>query len=302
MPDALAQLDALDWLTLLWMTALGGIIGSFLNVVVHRLPRGESLSYPPSHCPACGHAIRWHDNVPVLGWLMLRGRCRDCRAPISSRYPLVEGLTAATFLLLALLEIVLRGINLPEPLVHTSREVVVSGGARMLYGTFLYHQLLLGTLLAAGLIQLDRLPREDTATPPSRVFWPVMIGGVMMPIIWPRMHPVHAWPGLAGMPLGLIDTAAGAAAGLALGWLAARLEIRGRRVGLTWALTAVGIVLGWQAIVVLTLSTGLWLLVRAGIQQFAKRAVRIPALLAVFTMTLAWICLWRQMADWLPLM
>lgn len=70
---------------------LGGlIIGSFLNVVAWRLPRGESLAHPPSHCPSCGVAIRPYDNVPVLSWLLLRGRCRSCREPISARYPVVE--------------------------------------------------------------------------------------------------------------------------------------------------------------------------------------------------------------------
>lgn len=69
---------------------LGLAIGSFLNVVVWRLPRGESLSSPPSACPRCHHVIRRRDNVPVLSWLILRGRCRDCAEPISRRYPLVE--------------------------------------------------------------------------------------------------------------------------------------------------------------------------------------------------------------------
>ena len=70
---------------------LGGlIIGSFLNVVAWRLPRGESLSRPPSHCPSCDTPIKPYDNIPVLSWLLLRGRCRHCGEPISARYPLVE--------------------------------------------------------------------------------------------------------------------------------------------------------------------------------------------------------------------
>lgn len=74
---------------------LGLAIGSFLNVVIWRLPRGESLSKPRSRCPGCERQIRARDNIPVLSWLLLRGRCRDCGAPISARYPLVEALTAA---------------------------------------------------------------------------------------------------------------------------------------------------------------------------------------------------------------
>lgn len=69
---------------------LGLLTGSFVNVLAHRLPRGESVAFPGSHCPACGAAIRAYDNVPVVSWLLLRGRCRACRAPISVRYPAIE--------------------------------------------------------------------------------------------------------------------------------------------------------------------------------------------------------------------
>jgi leader peptidase (prepilin peptidase)/N-methyltransferase len=74
---------------------LGAIVGSFLNVVAYRLPRHESLVSPASHCPKCGTPVKPYDNVPILSWLLLRGHCRSCAAPISPRYPLVEALTAA---------------------------------------------------------------------------------------------------------------------------------------------------------------------------------------------------------------
>ena len=80
---------------------LGLAVGSFLNVVIHRVPRDESLIRPGSHCPQCGAAVRNRHNVPVLGWLLLRGRCADCRSPISVRYPLVEAGTAALFVAVA---------------------------------------------------------------------------------------------------------------------------------------------------------------------------------------------------------
>lgn len=76
---------------------LGLLVGSFLNVVVWRVPRGESIVAPPSACPSCGARIRPYDNVPVVSWLVLRGRCRDCAAPISARYPAVELLTGVAF-------------------------------------------------------------------------------------------------------------------------------------------------------------------------------------------------------------
>jgi leader peptidase (prepilin peptidase)/N-methyltransferase len=76
---------------------VGLVIGSFLNVVIHRVPRGESVVSPRSRCPGCGTEISARDNIPVLSWLLLRGRCRTCGEPISARYPLVELLTGALF-------------------------------------------------------------------------------------------------------------------------------------------------------------------------------------------------------------
>src|SRR3954469_1607506 len=75
----------------------GLLVGSFLNVVAYRLPRKESLVKPRSRCPGCGHEVRARDNIPVLSWLILRGRCRDCGEPISIRYPIVEATTAILF-------------------------------------------------------------------------------------------------------------------------------------------------------------------------------------------------------------
>ena len=75
------------------------MIGSFLNVCIHRIPSGQSVAFPPSHCPHCSAAIRPWDNIPIVSWLLLRGRCRNCAQPISIRYPLVEALTGLLFAL-----------------------------------------------------------------------------------------------------------------------------------------------------------------------------------------------------------
>ncbi len=86
-----------QWLGYLNVFILGSIIGSFLNVVIHRVPREQSIAFPNSACPKCGNAIRPYDNIPILSWIILRGKCRNCKEPISVRYPAVEMLTGAMF-------------------------------------------------------------------------------------------------------------------------------------------------------------------------------------------------------------
>ncbi len=87
-------MTALYWLSwgvgLTFIFAFGACAGSFLNVVIYRLPNGLSVVSPPSRCPRCGARLRWHDNIPILSWLALRGRCRRCATRISFQYPLIE--------------------------------------------------------------------------------------------------------------------------------------------------------------------------------------------------------------------
>lgn len=92
-----------EWFFLLAIGLFGMLFGSMANVIIWRVPRGESIVAPGSHCPNCGNAIRWYDNVPLISWLILRARCRDCGAPISARYPAVEVISGLLWLLAALL-------------------------------------------------------------------------------------------------------------------------------------------------------------------------------------------------------
>jgi leader peptidase (prepilin peptidase) / N-methyltransferase len=85
------------WFFILYLFIVGSCVGSFLNVVIHRLPRGDSLFWPPSHCPHCNHRIAWYDNLPILSWILLRAKCRNCGKPISIRYPIVEAITGLLF-------------------------------------------------------------------------------------------------------------------------------------------------------------------------------------------------------------
>lgn len=80
----------MEWLLAVYVLIFGAIVGSFLNVIIHRLPLEESIVFPASRCPSCRTPIRFYDNIPVVSWVVLRGRCRSCREPISPRYPLVE--------------------------------------------------------------------------------------------------------------------------------------------------------------------------------------------------------------------
>jgi leader peptidase (prepilin peptidase)/N-methyltransferase len=80
----------MSWITLFFGFAFGTIVGSFLNVCIHRIPQEESIVIPSSHCPSCKTPIRFYDNIPLVSFILLRGRCRACQAPISWRYPLVE--------------------------------------------------------------------------------------------------------------------------------------------------------------------------------------------------------------------
>jgi len=138
--------------------ALGLAFGSFLNVVIYRLPRGESLSHPPSRCPGCGRAIRIYDNIPVLGWLILRGRARCCKIRISARYPLIEALGA--LFAWAIVRAVI--FELPEETLWWKVVLLFA----------LYLALALG-LLAAAFIDLEHMYLPD----------PITIGGALLGVL-----------------------------------------------------------------------------------------------------------------------
>jgi leader peptidase (prepilin peptidase)/N-methyltransferase len=97
-PELVIESIMHEWSLYLVVGTFGALVGSFLNVCIFRLPRGESIAWPGSHCPSCAHAIGFYDNIPLLSYLWLGGRCRACRTPISIRYPLVEAVNALGYL------------------------------------------------------------------------------------------------------------------------------------------------------------------------------------------------------------
>ena len=128
----------------LFVMVLGACVGSFLNVVIYRLPVGLSLLFPPSRCPQCLNSLKAYDNVPVLGWLWLRGRCRYCGCRISPRYPLVEAVTSILFLLVFFRF----GLS----------------GETLAYWQTLGYCLFLSWLLALSLIDLDTMTLPNSLT------------------------------------------------------------------------------------------------------------------------------------------
>ncbi len=234
-----------------WIFAFGASVGSFLNVVVYRLPRGLSLAHPGSRCPACGRAIRGRDNLPVLSWLLLRGQCRDCRTPISPRYYYVELLVGLIFLLVAVFEaFLLQPLWVGSDLIRRplSRDLALP-----FWSAYATHVVLLTSLLGAALIDVDgwRMPRP--------LLMPAILLAFVIGTLWPETRRVVALPGLAGPPwqTGLFDGAAGMAAGIACGalfglaWLGASRGQSWPRFGPILLLAAVGAVLGWQRVIVI---------------------------------------------------
>jgi leader peptidase (prepilin peptidase) / N-methyltransferase len=287
------ELNAGYWIIVAWLAVVGSAIGSFLNVVVYRLPLGISIVHPPSRCPKCGHLIRWFDNVPVLGWMMLGGRCRDCGNPISCRYPLVEATMALIFGLLAAFEFVADGANLPSRPFAVSATVSVTGlSMHELYGVYLYHLLLMCTLLCTALIEIDgqRLPWS--------LFAPALLVGFAAPLMWPMIRPVPAFAGEPQAFAGLIDGLAGLGVGALLGsliWWASR---RQKTAGMLLGLPIVGLFLGWQAAVVLAVATTAvcvsymanWIFRNA-----VAKAWMLPPSVWLLPLALFWILAWGRL-------
>src|SRR5690348_11098878 len=145
------------WLVplLLWLFLLGAAVGSFLNVCIYRIPLGKSLLWPNSRCGHCLHEVRLKDNIPLVSYWALRGRCRDCGAPFSMRYFWVELLTAVAFVALYLLEI---GFNVQQLPVWPDGGVIAQEWGRIpphSWGLFVLHALLACFLITATGCLLD---------------------------------------------------------------------------------------------------------------------------------------------------
>jgi leader peptidase (prepilin peptidase)/N-methyltransferase len=266
---------SLPVLLLIWILVVGAIFGSFFNVVIYRLPLGLNLAHPPSRCPACEHPIRWRDNLPVLGWVLLRGRCRDCKSPISARYPLVEAVTGLLFAGLAWLEVLGPESSLPH------RPDPFAAVVALEWGVYGYHLWLACTLLIATLIEYD-----GHRVPP-RLLLLAFVVGLGFPLIWPglRPEPLFLVQDRAAWVVGLTEGLAGLAAGVLLGCLAwpstalaghrhngGRDPAAGFRAMAELAL--VGTFLGWQAVGTIAVGAGILLLLAGAFLPLGSAAAR----------------------------
>lgn len=221
---------------LLSVFILGLMVGSFLNVCIGRLPAGESIVSPPSRCPSCGTRLAWRDNIPVLSWIWLGGKCRTCRVPISPRYPIVELATAIVFvvqglmieaspfedrvalielssrlvfsaLLVALLATDLETFRLPNPLTYFG---IAAGIAFSIFGPPGIVSSLIGAALGAGILlavrQVWLIARGIDALGLGDVKMLAMIGAFLG---WPHVWVVLLFSSVVGALVGILLAIAG---------------------------------------------------------------------------------------------
>lgn len=209
--EALLSLSAFVW---------GAVWGSFLNVVIHRLPRGESVLAPPSHCPFCRKPIRWYHNVPIFSYVVLGGKCADCRVPISVRYPLVE-------LVAAMLSLAVWQVAAYNPLIP-------SLGLALTNFVFLFCFVM--SLVAITFIDLDEMIIPDVIT------FPLLLCGLVYSLVMEPFRDVT-----------FVETLIGALVGsrVITLFIVFYLVVRGRR-GMGWGdmklMGMLGAFLGWKSL------------------------------------------------------
>lgn len=195
---------------------LGLCLGSFLNVCICRIPQEKSVAWPPSACPNCSHRIQWYDNIPVLSWFLLGGKCRHCKLPISVAYPIIELLTAFFMLTIWLIY----GLSWFTPI----------------YGLAVFG------LLLATFIDLEHMILPDRVTIGGMILFP------LVSMLFPPLHGEVTWRG------GLNASLIGLAVGFGILWTVrelgtAALKKEAMGFGDVKLMGALGALFGWQAVV-----------------------------------------------------
>lgn len=303
------RLRSAEILFVLWFFAFGASFGSFLNVVAARMARGKSFG-GSSHCPHCNTRIARRDLVPILGWLMLAGRCRTCGVRISPRYPLVEALTGAVLVMLLFAELLSGCANVPF-----TKHYSYDGFVWILFypkwdvvGMYAYHMMLIYFLLVVSLLEWER------ALVPKRLILTGIVLGILCPAIWPTLHPV---PWLMQHPdwldpwswLKRIDSAvAGIAVGACFGVvLSSARPLRHSSSALhgamrrpeTVSMVLVGVFLGWQSVLSVAALTALFRLMAVTFAIHWPRFAKLPTSGWILALTTLHLCLWRRLTEWL---
>jgi hypothetical protein len=312
-----------------WVFILGSCFGSFLNVVIYRLPAGMSLGKPKSRCPQCETPLAAKDNIPVFGWLFLRGKCRYCGLPIPARYPLIETTCGLIFLVLLFCELLTGAENLP--LRHPDHFHVHPGFWLVwfakwdLSGLYLYHCLMLIVVLATCMIGYDQHP------PQRKLSWFGIGAALAFGTVWSDLRPVPAYPypesisqittgfhwvdpllnpgaeywtaiRLVGFIDGVVGVIAGAFIGGLLMWQSRALQpiagLRPQLDAVRASLLLVGAFLGWQACGMV----GLPVLLIGGVFTFMPqagkdRAVGAPVAPMFFVALAAFLLFWQELND-----
>src|SRR5436305_3616180 len=258
------------WVTCLFVAMFGAIIGSFLNVVIHRLPREESIVFPNSRCPSCSALIGPLDNIPLLSYAILRGRCRNCRAPISWRYPAVELLTALVYAGVFLIDVYLRG---------------------GLTYTILFDLVFVSAILALIFIDAEHMLLPNAITYPGIVF-AVVARLALPPLVGPYSFddlPSLFYGPLSSLPIwavSLIGAALGGPVGggslWLVGWIWERLRgVEAMGLGDVKMMFMVGAYLGWP-LTLLAIFVGVLSGSLAGVGLMLKRGRRDMQMLLPF--------------------
>ncbi|MFO0870942.1 MAG: prepilin peptidase [Pirellulales bacterium] len=285
------------WLLVLWLLAVGGCFGSFMNVVIYRLPAGLSVLKPASRCPYCLHRIRGRDNIPVLSWLLLRGRCRDCGVPVSPRYPLLEGLIAASCLILAVSE-VFPGVDGLPPAVQQD----LLANPWQLWTMFTAHLLLICTLVCAVMIQLDG------HAIPLRLFVPIALVSLGMATLVPEacrirwsISPPGTWAGNSIQAMMAAGCGAFAGATLALFTRESARFSRGT-LGLSLSLAIISLFIGWISGLIVTVTCGLLAWIQGRLARRYRSWEQLPTLAWVTTVTFVLLIAWRWLLPHFPVL
>lgn len=281
--------SCLDATIAIWFVAVGASIGSFLNVVAYRLPLGRHIG-GHSSCPYCQTPIEGYDNVPILAWIKLRGRCRACRLPISAQYPLVELSVAIVFLSVYLTEVACNGANLPLPRSDVmGRGVLRVAVTPQVIMRLLAYLFLLASLIGAALIAVRRrrIPLRLYAWAIAPLAGFAMLSPEILVVAWREVPPLgpleYRLDALATLLCGAVTGMAVARLLIPLAYPGSDRSLMSGDAATTAArqfvggMAAAGAMVGWQSVV-----TFAWIMLLSGLisvsllRSFFRRQLRTP--------------------------